>query len=311
MIHNDLVLPLKDMCQHFQNLQTLIESVLEVQEDSGGDVRIRPDFDEALLNLDSEKNTIIKKVNAEFKRVLSTYKWNEKQIKLECQSSTGYTLRVSRKDDKEARGNKEFVILQTNVNGVKFVTGTLSQLNSQFKEVSEEYTQRQRLLQDKLLETLGTYNPILDDVVDIIAQVDVFSAWACMVVRSRHSFVRPHFTTDQVMKLSKMRHVLLQDQCGEVISNDVEFVGGEVETFLITGPNMGGKSTFMRSVALVAVLAQMGCYVPCESAELCIFDSVLCRVGAGDAMAHGVSTFICEKCRTQHTFCPLQHIDLL
>eukprot|EP00759_Apiculatamorpha_spiralis_P001595 PhF_6_TR1056/c0_g1_i2/m.2213/K08735/MSH2; DNA mismatch repair protein MSH2 len=180
MLLNDVVRPLGDHCVHFQNLQTLIDNVLEIEDtEHGGHVRVRPDFDEALLDLDSKKSELIKQINAEFKRVLGAYKWTEKQIKLEPYNN-GFVLRVSRKDDKDARQGKEFVILQTNKDGIKFVTGALSNLNTQYKGINEEYVSRQQLLQDKFLETVATYAPILDDVIDLVAQLDVFASWAAM-----------------------------------------------------------------------------------------------------------------------------------
>ena len=314
MLQCDWHIPLKAMCVHFEKLSKLIENVIEVDEDRGISARIRPQFDAALAELEEARQSTYEQINIEYQKVLTKYNWTERFAKLEPYAPTGgFTFRVSRKDDKEARQNKKFNVLQTSKDGVRFVNSELSALSSEYRNISSQYSQRQRQLEEKLLETVRSYRPVLDDAVDLVAQMDVFISWGTLIARSRNGFCLPSFNSHRT-RLTQLRHPLIQDQ-GDAVANGIDFehfeasdttfaevnYGSEAaEMYIITGPNMGGKSTFMRAVALVHILAQIGCFVPCECAEIVIRDSILCRVGAGDIMAHGVSTFMREMQETAH-----------
>ena len=131
--------------------------------------------------------------------------------------------------------------------------------------------------------------------------LDVLLSLAHVAGTSARAFVRPRFNSEgRAMRLIGARHPCVEVQPGVTfIPNDACFdrQTGHILQF-ITGPNMGGKSTFIRQTALIAVMAQCGSFVPCDTAELPVFDAILVRVGAGDNITRGISTFMAEMLET-------------
>ena len=145
-----------------------------------------------------------------------------------------------------------------------------------------------------------------------VAELDVLTSYASVAALAPNSYCRPvlypltsstvgenaealHATSPRMLKLKKARHpcVELMD-CVDFIANDYDLQPEASSFQIITGPNMGGKSTYIRGLGSIVLMAQVGCFVPCESAEIALVDAILARVGAGDAGQKGVSTFMAE-----------------
>jgi len=131
--------------------------------------------------------------------------------------------------------------------------------------------------------------------------MDVLQSFAATAMAAPIEWIRPHILEDTERSatiLKGIRHPCLEAQEADYIANDVSMCRDDSEFLIITGPNMGGKSTYMRSIGCVVLLAQIGSFVPCSVASLPCFDSILARLGAGDSMARGISTFMMEMIET-------------
>lgn len=147
----------------------------------------------------------------------------------------------------------------------------------------------------------GGYCNTLQYLSTVLASLDVLTSFAVVAASAPTPYVRPKMLPFEAgtMNLKQARHpcVEMQDSVS-YIPNDVHFQQGSATLYLITGPNMGGKSTYIRSIGVVALLAHIGSFVPCEEAEIPILDAILARVGANDSQIKGMSTFMVEMVET-------------
>ncbi len=191
--------------------------------------------------------------------------------------------------------------------GVFFSNKELQQLGSRKHDLLLEYEKNQRDVVKNAMNVAVTYIPVLERASELIAELDVLASLAHVAAFSPHGYCRPEMTDyedcwDDVrsgIELQEARHpcVELQENV-DFIPNDFELVHGESSFLLVTGPNMGGKSTYIRSLGAIIVMAQIGSYVPCTSAKINICHHLLARVGAGDAQDRGISTFMAEMLET-------------
>jgi DNA mismatch repair protein MSH2 len=199
------------------------------------------------------------------------------------------------------RNKREYKEVQTLKAGVLFTTSELLELRREFDQLSEKYNSTQTGLAGEVIAVAGSYCPVFEKLGGILAHLDVIISFAHVAVNAPTAYVRPKIhargTGDTVLK--EARHPCMEVQDGiNFITNDVSLIRGKSEFLIITGPNMGGKSTYIRQIGVIALLAQIGCFVPCSSAEICVFDSILARVGASDSQLKGVSTFMAEMLET-------------
>lgn len=182
---------------------------------------------------------------------------------------------------------------QTLANAERFITPELKKLEKLILEAEEQSVDLEYHLFLEVREEVKKAIERLQRLAKAISSVDVLQSFA--MISERYQYVRPELNTEKTLKIVDGRHPVVEKVLGhqEYIPNTIDM---EKETLilLITGPNMSGKSTYMRQLALTVVMAQIGCFVPAQSANIPIFDRIFTRIGASDDLIAGQSTFMVE-----------------
>lgn len=192
----------------------------------------------------------------------------------------------------------DYIRKQTLKNQERFITPQLKEHEDKVLRAEERATQLEQELFASLRERVARESRRLQTTASVIAEVDVLIGLAVLAVRQR--YCRPELTMDPVLDIREGRHPVLDrlKPSGEFVPNDVRLGNGQGRVQIITGPNMAGKSTYIRQAALITILAQMGSFVPASEARIGIADRVFARVGASDELGRGQSTFMVEMTET-------------
>jgi len=214
-----------------------------------------------------------------------------------------YCLRLKGKAQSNNRkvlqkGTTGFEVEQITSSAVLFITDDFINQNKMYLRASNDYNIIETKLLAQMTELCVGYKKAFNPAPHLVAKLDVLVTFAHVAMNAPEDYIRPRIT-DKVgagreLKLVGARHPLLEMADITFIKNDVHMKSGETHFQIITGPNMGGKSTYITMVGIHCLLAQIGCFVPAFEAEIPIFDSILCRVGAGDQQLKGISTFMAE-----------------
>ena len=186
-----------------------------------------------------------------------------------------------------------FEIRQTLANSQRYSIPELKEFEAAALDADERAEEMEQALFAALIKEIQTYTDRLGVTAERVARLDVAAALADLVIERR--YVRPQFTDDGELYITQGRHPVVEAiQTERFVPNDCHMGAGEPHIVVLTGPNMAGKSTFLRQTALIALMAQSGCYVPADSARLPIVDRIFTRVGSRDDIASGQSTFLVE-----------------
>jgi DNA mismatch repair protein MutS len=180
---------------------------------------------------------------------------------------------------------------QTLKNAERYITPELKTFEDKALSARDRALALEKSLYDSLLETLNQYVPQLQLIARALAQLDVLAGFAA--TGTKRNYVRPQFVDERLIEIDAGRHPVVEAQIENFIANDCRLSASRA-LLLITGPNMGGKSTYMRQVAQIALLAHCGSFVPAKSATLGPLDRIFTRIGASDDLAGGRSTFMVE-----------------
>ncbi|MDP4028194.1 MAG: DNA mismatch repair protein MutS [Gallionella sp.] len=180
---------------------------------------------------------------------------------------------------------------QTLKNAERYITPELKTFEDKALSANDRALAREKFLYEQLLDQLAPFIPQLQRIAAAIAELDVLATFAERAATL--NFSAPQFSDDTQIEITQGRHPVVEAQIENFIANDTDLHAAR-KMLLITGPNMGGKSTYMRQVALIALLAHVGCFVPAQTATLGETDQIFTRIGASDDLASGRSTFMVE-----------------
>ena len=180
---------------------------------------------------------------------------------------------------------------QTLKNAERYITPELKQFEDKALSAKERALALEKSLYDSLLDALLAHLPALQRIARALAQLDVLASLAA--IAARRNYCRPRFVDETLVEIEAGRHPVVENQIERFIANDARLSPAR-QLLLITGPNMGGKSTYMRQVALIVLLAHVGSFVPAAAARIGPIDQIFTRIGAADDLAGGRSTFMVE-----------------
>ena len=210
-------------------------------------------------------------------------------LRVEYNRVHGFYIEVTRAHAE--RVPQDYRRRQTLKNAERYITPELKAFEDKALSAQERALAREKVLYESVLDTLQAHIPALQQIASALAQLDAFSSFAERAAAL--DWNAPEFVDEPLIEIEAGRHPVVESQVDAFIANDVRLAPVR-QMLLVTGPNMGGKSTYMRQVALIALLAHCGSYVPAARARLGPIDQIFTRIGAADDLAGGRSTFMVE-----------------
>lgn len=222
---------------------------------------------------------------------------NIKSLKVGFNKVFGYYIEVTHAN-KHLVPEDRYERKQTLRNAERYVTPELKEKEALILEAEEKSIDLEYQLFVEIRERVKTYIETIQEIARLFSEIDVLQSFA--EVSEQNNYTRPTFDQNEVI-IKEGRHPVIEKvmEDGLFVPNDVH-LNDERSILLITGPNMSGKSTYMRQLALINIMAQIGCFVPAKSAQLTIFDQIFTRIGAADDLVRGQSTFMVEMLEANH-----------
>ena len=287
---------LKDGLRPCQDVVDLIAGAL-VEEPSStfgeGEV-IRKGFSEELDSLrDKSRNARQHLANMERQERERT---GIKSLKIGFNNVFGYYIEVSKPNLGQVPD--DYIRKQTLVGGERFFTAELKDYESLILNARDRITDLETSLFQQVCRQVAAAGERIMEIAVALAHLDVFSSLAEFAVR--HHYVRPVLNDGNGINIKQGRHPVVEQtlEDGHFVPNDAYLSNDDAQLIVLTGPNMSGKSTYLRQVALIVLLAQIGSFVPAEQATIGVVDRVFTRIGAGEDIAAGQSTFMVEMIET-------------
>ena len=210
----------------------------------------------------------------------------------------GYYIEVSKGNVKDIKEEYGYERRQTLANVERYISPILKEKEALILNAEEKIIELEYNLFIEIRDKIKEYIPRLQNIAKTISEIDVLQSFA--TVAEENHYVRPKLVTEQKIAIIDDRHPVVEKVIdGEYVPNDI-MMDENTNILLITGPNMAGKSTYMRQLAITVIMAQIGSYVPAKEATLPIFDAIFTRIGASDDLVSGESTFMVEMKEANH-----------
>ncbi|KAJ4821928.1 MutS-like protein, partial [Turnera subulata] len=266
---------------HLNKFVALVETAVDLDQLENGDYMISPGYDPALAILKNQQESLEVQIHNLHKQTSCDLDLPlDKGLKLDKGTQFGHVFRITKKEEPKIRKKltSQFIVLETRKDGVKFTNAKLKKLGDQYQKIVEEYKNCQKEL-------------VFEHLAGMLSELDVLLSFADLASSCPTPYTRPDITPSEVgdIILEGSRHPCVEAQ---------DWVRGKSWFQIITGPNMGGKSTYIRQVGVNILMAQIGSFVPCDKASISVRDCIFARVGAGDCQLRGVSTFMQEMLET-------------
>ncbi len=219
-----------------------------------------------------------------------------KSLKVGYNRVFGYYIEVSKTNLSQVP--QDYIRKQTLVGGERFFTPELKEYESRILNAQERITELEAEIFHRVCRQVAEVSEPVLAVADTLANIDVLCSLAEVAVR--YSYVRPELTTDNTVTVREGRHPVVEWSLadGSFVPNDIYLSNDDAQLVVLTGPNMSGKSTYLRQVALIVLLAQIGSFVPAASATIGLVDRIFTRIGAREDITIGQSTFMVEMVET-------------
>jgi len=296
LFHATLIVELKSKITSFEDIINQIRNTLlpnpsmTIKEGNIINSGIHAELDE------------MRQIATDGKKWIARLEESEKQItgipslKIGFNKVFGYYIEIT--NTHKHRVPKNYICKQTLVNCERYISPQLKENEAKVLGAEERIKSIEYEIFVELRKQLSEKVNALLAYVDVIAQLDVLSNFA--FISWQNNYKRPTFNTDGILDIKDCRHPVIEKLFinEQFIPNDVYLNDTDHKIAIITGPNMAGKSTYLRQIGLCVLMAQIGCYMPCKSANIPIFDRIFTRVGASDNLASGQSTFLVEMIET-------------
>ena len=262
-------------------------------------------------NIELDKMRKIADGNSDF---ILNYEQNEKErlniknLKIATNSVFGYYIEISKVCLRDLDENliKDYERKQTLANCERFTTKVLKEYEKEIFNLTDKIISLEQKLYKDLIDLILTKLDYIQNLASILAQLDFYLSLT--ITALTNNYTRAELISSRDLELLEARHPVVEKHT-KIISNDCKLTKGAIS--LITGPNMGGKSTYMRTCALIIYLAHIGSFVPCRKARIPIYDHLYTRIGASDNIAAGMSTFMLEMSETKKAITEANERSLL